>query len=61
MFMSRLTATSMHPHKTKQHNRQIIRVIPALLKSWTTASSTLNEEYTHVGPHGHDKLVELLA
>ena len=31
-------------HKTRQHKRQIIRVIPVLLKFWTTVSSTLNEE-----------------
>ena len=26
----------LYPHKTRQHNRQIIRVIPVLLKFWIT-------------------------
>ena len=43
-FMSRLIAASLYPYKTRQHNRQVIRVIPVLLKFWTTVSSTLNEE-----------------
>ena len=40
-FVPRLIATSLYPYKTRQHNRQIIQVIPVLLKFWTTVSSTL--------------------
>ena len=43
-FVSRLIVTNLYPYKTRQHNRQIIRVIPVLVKFWTTVSSTLNEE-----------------
>ena len=50
-FVFRLTATNLYPYKTRQHNREIIWVIPVAAKVLDN-SQQYNE--LRIGPCGHN-------